>query len=173
MSTTNAMPLSEQRALLAAARASDDRAYDRLVEPHRRELHAHCYRMLGSVHDADDALQDALLRAWRALGRFEGDGPLRPWLYRIATNTCLDLIGRRRRRQLPPGLGPAADPAAAPGRPLTESVWIEPYADEWLSVEDDFAAPGGALRGARGDRARVHRRAAAAARPPARRPDPP
>ena len=76
-----------------AARAGDDAAFTRLVEPLRRELHAHCYRMLGSTHDADDALQDALLRAWRGLARFEGRSSLRSWLYTVATHTCLDTRG--------------------------------------------------------------------------------
>ena len=80
--------------------------FRRLVEPHRAELHAHCYRMLGSVHDAEDALQEALLRAWRGLGRFEGRSSLRSWLYRIATNTSLDLIARRPKRVLPADHGP-------------------------------------------------------------------
>ena len=84
-----------------AAFADDEAAYQRLVEPHRRELHAHCYRMLGSVQDAEDALQDALLRAWRGLDRFEGRSSHRSWLYRIATNTCLDTIARRPKRILP------------------------------------------------------------------------
>src|SRR3954469_10377389 len=87
--------------LLGAARAGDEDAYRRLVEPHHRELHAHSYRMLGSVHDAEDALQDALLRAWRGLSRFDGRGSLRAWLYKIATNTCLDAIARRPKRVLP------------------------------------------------------------------------
>src|SRR5437762_13295629 len=101
MSTAHTISSAQERELLEAARGGDEDAYGRLVEPHRSELHAHCYRMLGSVHDAEDALQDALLRAWRGLARFEGRSSLRSWLYRIATNTCLDLIGRRPKRVLP------------------------------------------------------------------------
>ena len=104
--------------LLSAARNGDEDAYRRLVEPRRAELHAHCYRMLGSVHDAEDALQDALLRAWRGLGRFEGRSSLRAWLYRIATNTCLDVAGKR--RVLPIDFGPGADPHDSPGVPVVE-----------------------------------------------------
>jgi RNA polymerase sigma-70 factor, ECF subfamily len=130
-----------ERELLGAAQRGDETAYQRLVEPHRRELHAHAYRMLGSVHDAEDALQDALLRAWRGLSRFDGRGSLRAWLYQIATNTCLDIIGRRPKRVLPVDHGPSADPTEGPGEPLIESVWVEPYPDEKLGIEDGFAAP--------------------------------
>jgi RNA polymerase sigma-70 factor, ECF subfamily len=116
-------------ALLDSARGGDQGAFARLVEPHRAELHAHCYRMLGSVDDAEDALQDSLLRAWRGLGRFEGRSSLRSWLYRIATNACLRAIERRPRRVLPIDYGPSADPHDEQAAPLTESVWIEPYPD--------------------------------------------
>jgi RNA polymerase sigma-70 factor, ECF subfamily len=111
--------------------------FRRLVEPYSAELHAHCYRMLGSVHDAEDAVQDALLRAWRALPRFEGRSSLRTWLYRIATNTSLDLIARRPKRVLPIDLGPVADPHDEADEP----TWLEPYPDEQLGVEDGRAAP--------------------------------
>jgi RNA polymerase sigma-70 factor (ECF subfamily) len=84
-----------QRELLAAARAGDGEAYARLVDPHRAELHAHCRRILGSAHDAEDAVQEALLRAWRSLGGFEARASLRAWLFRIATNCALDLRKRR------------------------------------------------------------------------------
>src|SRR5215211_7732518 len=90
----------DERALLEAARSGDEDAYRRLVEPRRAELHAHCYRTLGSVHDAEDALQDALLRAWRALPRFERRSSTRSWLYKIATNTCLDVIAKRSRQRV-------------------------------------------------------------------------
>ena len=130
-----------ERDLLDAARGGDQDAYRRLVEPHRRALHAHCYRMLGSVHDAEDALQDALLRAWRGLPRFEGRSSLRSWLYRIATNACLNAIERRPKRMLPIDHGPPADPHDHAGRPLVESTWVEPYPDERLGLEDGRAAP--------------------------------
>jgi RNA polymerase sigma-70 factor (ECF subfamily) len=132
--------MDEQR-LLERASAGDQDAFGRLVEPYRGELHAHCYRMLGSVHDAEDALQDAMLRAWRALARFEGRSALRSWLYTIATNTCLNAIAKRPKRVLPIDYAPASDPHAAPGEPVVESVWVEPYPDEMLGVEDGLAAP--------------------------------
>src|SRR5215218_304712 len=127
--------------LLEAACDGDEDAFRRLVEPHRPELHAHCYRMLGSLHDAEDALQDAMLRAWRGLRRFDGRSTLRRWLYRITTNTCLDALARRPKRVLPIDYGPPADAGDNPGEPLAESVWVEPYPDEKLGVEDGFAAP--------------------------------
>ncbi len=134
-------PSPHERALVEAAQAGDERAYGRLVEPLRAELHAHCYRMLGSVHDAEDALQEALLRAWRGLRGFKGRSSPRAWLYRIATNACLDAIARRPKRGLPPDRGPASDPRLGPGAPLTETVWVEPYPDELIGVEDGLAAP--------------------------------
>src|SRR5437764_15023186 len=107
--------------LIESARSGDETAFTALIEPHRSELHAHCYRMLGSVHDADDALQEALLRAWRGLPRFEGRSSLRSWLYTIATNTSLNAIEKRPKRVLPIDYGPAADPHGGPGEPLLES----------------------------------------------------
>ncbi|MGH7749024.1 MAG: sigma-70 family RNA polymerase sigma factor, partial [Candidatus Dormibacteria bacterium] len=98
-------------ALLDAARRGDQEAFRLLAEPHRRELQLHCYRMLGSLDDAEDLVQETLLRAWRGLERFEGRASLRGWLYRIATNACLNVLaGReRRRRLLPQGYGAPAD----------------------------------------------------------------
>ena len=139
-----AMPgrvITDERDLLEAAKKGDEAAFAKLIEQRRPELHAHCYRMLGSVHDAEDALQDAMLRAWRGLPKFEGRSSFRSWLYSIATNTCLDLIGRRPKRVLPIDLAPAADPKEGPGEPITESVWIEPYPDDIIGLEDGFAAP--------------------------------
>src|SRR6187551_2053702 len=108
---------AEERELLETAREGNEDAYRRLVEPHRSELHAHCYRMLGSVQDAEDALQEALVRAWRSLPKFEGRSSLRSWLYRIATNTSLDAIQRRPKRILPVDYGPPIDPHDGPYLP--------------------------------------------------------
>jgi RNA polymerase sigma-70 factor (ECF subfamily) len=127
--------------LLKAAKGGDEDAFGRLVQPFRGELHAHCYRMLGSVHDAEDAMQEVLLRAWRALARFEGRSSLRSWLYTIATNTCLNAIARRPKRVLPIDYGPRTDPHDGPGEPLVETVWIEPYPDRELGLEDGPYAP--------------------------------
>ncbi len=127
--------------LLDAVRRGDADAFGRLVEPYRGAIHAHCYRMLGSLFDADDALQETLLRAWRALPRFRGPERLRPWLYRIATNVCLDALGHRRRRGLPIEHGRPARPSDEPGEPLAEPVWVEPYPDEALRLADGYASP--------------------------------
>ncbi len=134
-------PRPEQRHLFEAARAGDDRAFRELVEPHRSELRAHCYRMLGSLHDAEDALQETLLRAWRGLGRFEAARSLRPWLYRIATNAALDVLAKRRRRALPLDLGPATGPVSGPGEPQLETEWLEPYPDELFADDEARTAP--------------------------------
>src|SRR5919198_1622821 len=133
---------TEEQEQLEAARRGDEEAYRRLVEPHRGELHAHCYRMLGSLHDAEDALQETLLRAWRGLPDFGERSSLRTWLYRIATNVSLDAIARRPKRVLPVDYGPMATPTAGePGPPLAESVWIEPYPDEALGTAEGYASP--------------------------------
>src|SRR5258708_9008345 len=118
---------------VAGAREGADAAFPRLVEPLRRELHAHCYCMLGWTHDADDALQDALLRAWRGLARFEGRSSLRSWLYTVATRTCLDIIEARGKRALPVDLGPSSDRVVAGDTPLGDVAWLGPYADTGLA----------------------------------------
>ena len=112
-------------ALLDAARAGDDAAFQALVAPHLRALHLHSYRMLGSYHDAEEALQETLLRAWQGLGGFEGRAPLRHWLYRITTTTCLKIINRRARD------------------PITTSLdvaWLQPYPDALLDQLTDLDA---------------------------------
>jgi RNA polymerase sigma-70 factor, ECF subfamily len=116
-----------------------EETFERLVETHRRGLHAHCYRMLGSLHDAEDAYQEAMLRAWRALPRLREDAAARTWLYRIATNVCLNAIARRPRRVLPTDYGPAWSVADGVGEPTEEALWLEPYPDQ--EVESGYAAP--------------------------------
>jgi RNA polymerase sigma-70 factor (ECF subfamily) len=130
-----------EAALLDTARSGDETAFARLIEPYRGQLHAHCYRMLGSLHDAEDAMQEVSLRAWRALDRFEGRSSLKSWLYTIATNTCLNHIQKRPKRVLPIDYAPAADPHGGPGEPMVESVWVEPYPDELIGVDDELAGP--------------------------------
>jgi RNA polymerase sigma-70 factor, ECF subfamily len=133
-------PVMPERAPSAGAAAGDE-GFAELVEPYRRELHAHCYRMLGSVYDADDALQETMLRAWRGMKGFEGRSSLRSWLYTITTNSCLTQIARRPKRVLPIDYGPAAEPHTAPGMPVVESAWLEPYPDDALGLPDGLAAP--------------------------------
>ncbi|HTB69418.1 MAG TPA: sigma-70 family RNA polymerase sigma factor [Solirubrobacteraceae bacterium] len=106
------------------------------LDRHRRELTAHCYRMLGSPFEAEDAVQDTLLRAWRSLERFEGRASLRSWLYRIATNVCLDMLDSKQRRARPMDLGEARAPDGPIGEILAETTWIEPVPDA-LVVPDD------------------------------------
>ena len=132
---------ASERELLEAARRGDDDAFAQLAGPYRGELHAHCYRMLGSAADAEDALQETLLRAWRGLPRFEGRSSVRSWLYKIATNACLRAIERRPRRVLPVDYGPAADPHNGPSEPVTEAPWLEPYPDERLGPSSGLASP--------------------------------
>ena len=110
------------------------RDFAELVEQHRAELHAHCYRMLGSVHDADDAVQETLLRAWRGAAGLRDDRSARSWLYAIATNVCLTELGRRHRRVLPHDFGPAAPLHTPPGEPVAESAWLEPYPAESIGL---------------------------------------
>ena len=122
--------------LITRARAGDGDAFRELTEPHRRELQAHCYRMLGSLQDAEDAVQDTLLAAWQGLGGFEGRASLRTWLYRVATNQCLNALRTASRR-------PARQwdiPGAQPPEPtrLGEATWLEPYPDALLAGATDL-----------------------------------
>src|SRR4028119_2161047 len=132
----SAATLIDDEAILQAARADDSDAFERLIAQHRPGLHVHCYRMLGSQHDADDALQEAMIRAWRAIARFEGRSSVHSWLYRITTNTCLDLIARRRNRVLPIDYQPPTDPRAISDDALSNDIWIEPYPDQALMADD-------------------------------------
>jgi RNA polymerase sigma-70 factor, ECF subfamily len=141
MSAESTTTTLQERRLLVAARDGDQDAYRHLIQQYRSELLAHCYRMLGSLQDSEDALQETLLRAWRGLPRFEQRRPIRPWLHKIATNACLDVIAKRPKRVLPIDQGPPADVDAGPGKPLLESVWVEPYPDDRLGLEDGYAAP--------------------------------
>jgi RNA polymerase sigma-70 factor (TIGR02960 family) len=122
-------------ATLARARAGDDEAFRELTEPHRRELQRHCYRIVGSVQDAEDLVQEALLAAWRGLEAFEGRSSVRAWLHRIATNRCLDALRARSRR---PRELPAMDEPLEPTRRI-EPIWLEPYPDVLLEDIPDGA----------------------------------
>ncbi|GAB2593834.1 RNA polymerase subunit sigma-70 [Kribbella endophytica] len=115
--------------VLERAAAGDGESFAELVGPLRGELHAHCYRMLGSVHDADDALQDALVRAWRGLAGFSGRGSLRSWLYAVATHCCLDAARSRQRRALPMDLGPSST-VVDNAEPRADVAWLGPHPDE-------------------------------------------
>lgn len=133
----NLTPIQAEQ--LDAARQGDSRRFGELTEPFRRELQLHCYRILGSLHEAEDMVQETLLRAWKKLGTYEGRASFRAWLYKIATNACLDALDRRRgRRLLPMELGPAADPHAPVAPPSTEFIFLEPLPDEWLGDESSL-----------------------------------
>jgi len=112
---------------------------DRRLEEHRRELTAHCYRMLGSPFEAEDAVQETLIRAWKGFDRFEGRAALRSWLYSIATNVCLDMLTGRERRARPMDLGPAREPIEANLNVLPETTWIQPIPDGLVMPEGDPA----------------------------------
>ncbi|MGH2968886.1 MAG: sigma-70 family RNA polymerase sigma factor [Solirubrobacteraceae bacterium] len=116
-----------ERAAQGATRESEDLEHQ--LEQHRRELTAHCYRMLGSAFEAEDAVQETMVRAWRNLDRFEGRASLRSWLYRIATNVCLDMLNGKERRARPFDLGPSQTSEAALGAALPEATWIQPIPD--------------------------------------------
>jgi RNA polymerase sigma-70 factor (ECF subfamily) len=123
---------SEEAAVLAAVRAGDEAAFTALAERYRRRLHVHCYRMVGSFDEAEDLVQETLLRAWRGRAGFEGRSLLRTWLYRIATNACLNALARTPRRVMPPDLGPATSDPPDEANVASEIPWLQPYPDHLL-----------------------------------------
>jgi RNA polymerase sigma-70 factor (ECF subfamily) len=129
--------------LLALAQSGDEDAFRDLVAPYQRELHVHCYRMLGSVQDAEDALQDTLLSAWQSLPGFEGRASVRTWLYRVATSRCLDALRAARRRPPLNSMASAPVPDLDPPPPTRqgEVLWLEPYPDAWIEELAD-TSPG-------------------------------
>jgi RNA polymerase sigma-70 factor, ECF subfamily len=127
------MSAFDEATLLENARLGDEHAFAELTGTYQGELRSYCYRMLGSVQDAEDAVQNALLRAWRGLDKFEGRSSIRSWLYSIATNTTLDITRHRSRRELPADFGPAAALGAPVEEAVSDPVWLEPFPDRWLT----------------------------------------
>ena len=123
---------------LESAKMGDQGAFEQLIEPHRRELLVHCYRILGSFEDAEDMLQETLVRAWKHLDSFEGRSSLRAWLYKIATNASLDGLDSRRVRGLPRELYPRGDPTQPLPPPSQAVNWVEPLPDEWIDDQPDI-----------------------------------
>lgn len=118
---------------LRMAKSGDQAEFERLTEPHRSELLSHCYRMLGSILDAEDLVQETFLRAWRRLETFQGRASFRAWLYKIATNGCIDFLDRRSRRTLPQHSGALPNRIQDDPQPLTDPIWLEPFPDELLA----------------------------------------
>lgn len=130
---SNLEPESVVAQRLADARRGDSQSFSELAEPFRRELQIHCYRILGSFHEAEDMVQETMLRAWKRLETYEGRASFRSWLYKIATNVCLDSLDQRRtRRLLPPQSLPASDPHTSIAPPAPELTWLDPFPGEWL-----------------------------------------
>jgi RNA polymerase sigma-70 factor, ECF subfamily len=121
-----------------AARAGDHEAFAQLIDPYRRQLLVHCYRILGSFEDAEDMLQETLLRVWKRLDSFEGRSSLRAWLYKVATNASLDALDGRRVRGLPKELYAHGNPTQPLPRPTQEINWVEPFPDEWIDGQPDI-----------------------------------
>src|SRR3989442_15579346 len=127
------METPTQTALVLAAQAGDQLAFETLVGAYRRELVVHCYWMLGSLHEAEDLVQETLLRAWEKRTTLTSPGSYRTWLYRIATNLCLNTLTRVPRRSLPPDTHPQSDPTRPVQPRLREPIWLEPFPDELLA----------------------------------------
>ena len=141
------MSADDGDAVVAAARAGDESAFAALVERHRRELRVHCYRMLGSFDEAEDLVQETFLRAWKHLDGFEGRSTLRAWLYRIATNACLDVLDDRARRVLPHHVAAPSHPSAGPPpRAGADTAWLQPFPDRlWEPVAASEDEPDAAV----------------------------
>lgn len=130
--------MNEQAELLASARAGNQEAFEKLVEPYKREVLVHCYRILGSFEDAEDISQEVLLRVWKRLDSFEGRSSLRAWLYKIATNACLDALDSRRVRGLSREMHPRGDPIRELPPPSNEVNWVEPFPDEYIDGQPNI-----------------------------------
>src|SRR6266487_6496374 len=129
--------MENETEVLEAARAGNEEAFAQLIDPHRRELLVHCYRILGSFEDAEDMLQETLVRVWKRLDSFEGRSSLRAWLYKIATNASLDALDSRRVRGLPKELYSRGDPTQALPAPI-QANWVEPLPDEWIDDQPEM-----------------------------------
>jgi len=129
---------AEQLRNLEVAKAGDQEAFEKLIESYRHELFVHCYRILASYEDAEDMLQETLLRAWQHLGGFEGRSSLRAWLYKIATNVCLDALDKRKRRGLSRELFPHSIPAGDLPPASQDIFWVEPFPDEFIDGQPDI-----------------------------------
>ncbi len=132
------MEQEEQAKALEAAKGGNEHAFAQLIDPHRRELLVHCYRILGSFEDAEDMLQETLVRVWKHLDAFEERSSLRAWLYKIATNASLDALDSRRVRGLPKELYARGDPTQPLPPPLQTASWVEPFPDEWIDDQPEM-----------------------------------
>ena len=131
--STGQYPNPMETEQFAAARNGDSQVFSELTEPYRRELELHCYRILGSLHEAEDMVQETLLKAWKRLDTYEGRASFRSWLYKIATNSCLDFLDQKKsRRLLPFEKSSPSDPKVPILPPTDEITWLEPFPDEWL-----------------------------------------
>ena len=130
--------LEDQTKYLESAREGNQEAFAQLIEPHRHELLVHCYRILGSFDDAEDMLQETLVRAWKRLDTFERRSSLRAWLYKVATNVCLDALDTRKRRGLSGELYIRGDPTRPLPPPSQEIIWVEPFPDEMIDGQPDI-----------------------------------
>src|SRR6185436_14235587 len=128
----------DETTYLNAARAGDQEAFAQLIEPYRKQLMVHCYRILGSFEDAEDMLQETLVRIWKRLDTFEGRSSLRAWFYKIATNACLDALDSRRVRGLPRELYARGDPKVPLPQPSPEVIWIEPFPDTLIDHQPNI-----------------------------------